>query len=165
MAILFDASGSMTQKGRWEEVQRIALTWLDHLDVDECVLIVFSSGVATFPADGSLLRVSGPDGAASRARLLEYLRSVKPEGWTNTLAAMQQAYRYPVDTIILFSDGADLRDHQPLQRPSGRADLCPLPPACRHPDQRHRTGQLLRPDFSTFLRTTAQLTGGTFVGR
>lgn len=166
VAVLFDASGSMTQKGRWEEVQRIALTWLDHLEVDECVLIVFSSGATAFPTDGSLLRVSGPEGAANRVRLLEYLKSVKPEGWTNTLAAMQLAYRYPVDTIILFSDGAPTYETVNRFNSEAAEQIYAL---CRQhaniPVNAVGLGNYFDQDFSTFLRTTAQLTGGTFVGR
>ncbi len=166
VAVLFDASGSMTQQGRWEEVQRIALTWLDHLEVDECVLIVFSSGAVAFPADGSLLRVSGDEGSANRARLLEYLKSVKPEGWTNTLAAMQLAYRYPVDTVILFSDGAPTYETVNRFNTQAAEQIYAL---CRQhadiPVNAIGLGNYFDPDFSTFLRTMAQLTGGTFVGR
>jgi len=166
VAILFDASGSMTQGGRWDEVQRIALTGLDHLEVDECVLIVFSSGVAAFPTDGSLLRVSGPEGPANRARLLEYLRSVKPEGWTNTLPAMQLAYRYPVDTVILFSDGAPTYEQVNRFNAEAAEQIYAL---CRQhadiPVNAVGLGNYFDQNFSTFLRTIAQLTGGTFVGR
>jgi len=166
VAIVFDASGSMTQNGRWEEVQRIALTWLDHLEVDECVLIVFSSSVAAFPTDGSLLRVSGAEGAAQRAQLLQYLKSVKPEGWTNTLAAMQAAYRYPVDTIILFSDGAPT--YEKANRFNAEA-VDQIYALCRQhadiPINAIGLGNYFDPEFATFLRTLAQLSGGTFVGR
>ncbi len=166
VAIVFDASGSMTQNGRWEEVQRIALTWLDHLEVDECVLIVFSSAVTAFPTDGSLLRVAGAEGAANRAQLLQYLKSVKPEGWTNTLAAMQLAYRYPVDTLILFSDGAPT--YEKANRFNAEA-VDQIYTLCRQhadiPINAIGLGNYFDPDFSTFLRTIAQLSGGTFVGR
>lgn len=166
VAILFDASGSMTQQGRWEEVQRIALTWLDHLEVDECVLIVFSSDATAYPSDGSLLRVSGTEGPANRARLLEYLKSVKPEGWTNTLAAMQLAYRYPVDTVILFSDGAPTYETVNRFNAEAAEQIYAL---CRQhadvPVNAIGLGNYFDQNFSTFLRTVAQLTGGTFVGR
>ncbi len=166
VAILFDASGSMTQDGRWNEVQRIALTWLDHLDVDECVLIVFSSKVAVFPTDGTLLRVSGTEGAANRAQMVQYLRSVKPEGWTNTLPAIQLAYRYPVDTIILFSDGAPTYETVNRFNAQAAEQIYAL---CRQhadiPVNAIGLGNYFDQDFSTFLRTVAQLSGGTFVGR
>ncbi|MCU0872973.1 MAG: hypothetical protein MUE50_11595 [Pirellulaceae bacterium] len=166
VAILFDASGSMTQDGRWNEVQRIALTWLDHLDVDECVLIVFSSDVAAFPTNGTLLRVSGAEGAANRAQLLQYLKAVKPEGWTNTLPAMQLAYRYPVDTIILFSDGAPTYEKANRFNAEAVEQIYAL---CRQhadiPVNAIGLGNYFDQNFSTFLRTVAQLSGGTFVGR
>ena len=110
--------------------------------------------------------VSGPEGAANRVRLLEYLKSVKPEGWTNTLAAMQLAYRYPVDTIILFSDGAPTYETANRFNAQAAAQIYAL---CRQhaniPVNAVGLGNYFDQDFSTFLRTTAQLPGGTFVGR
>jgi hypothetical protein len=153
----------MTQKGRWEEVQRIALTWLDHLDVDECVLIVFSSGVATFPADGSLLRVRGTDVPPARSPAgVPKVRQAR--SWTFTLAAMRLAYRYRSIRSSCF------RRHAPTYETVSRFNAQAaeqIYALCRQhadiPIARHGLG-LLRPRFSTFLRTTAQLTGGTFVG-
>ncbi len=167
VAILFDSSGSMGQDGRWEEVQRIASTWLDHLNVDECVLIVFSDEAKAFPADGSMLRVSGPNGDANRIRLMNHLRSVQPTGWTNTLAAMQKAYGYAdLDTIILFSDGAPTyagRNEFNAEAAQQIYALCQ-----RHskiPINAIGLGDYFDKELSTFLRTVAHLTGGTFLGR
>lgn len=167
VAILFDSSGSMGQDGRWEEVQRIASTWLDHLDVDECVLIVFSDEAVAFPADGSMLRVSGPDGDANRVRLMTQLRSVKPSGWTNTLAAMQKAYGYAnLDTIILFSDGAPTfagRNTFNAEAAQQIYSLCQQ--HSKIPVNAIGLGNYFDEELSTFLRTVAHLTGGTFLGR
>jgi chromosome segregation ATPase len=167
VAILFDSSGSMNQDGRWDEVQRIANTWLEHLQVDECVLIVFSSSVTAFPTDGRLIRVSGPEGPANRQQLRQYLRSVKPEGWTNTLAAMHLAYRYPnLDTIILFSDGAPTDVNSGRFSPQAAQRIYAL---CQEhsniPVNAIGLGNYFDKDLSTFLRTVSQLTGGTFLGR
>jgi len=167
VAILFDSSGSMTQGGRWEEVQRIASTWLDHLDVDECVLIVFSSDATAFPADGSMIRVSGPDRDANRIRLMTQLRSVKPSGWTNTLAAMQKAYAYEnLDTIILFSDGAPTYEDQNKFNAVAAKQIYTL--CQRHaniPVNAIGLGNYFDEELSTFLRNVARITGGTFLGR
>jgi chromosome segregation ATPase len=167
VAILFDSSGSMSQSGRWEEVQRIAGTWLDHLDVDECVLMVFASDVSTYPPSGAMLRVSGAEGDENRRRLADYLKSVKPEGWTNTLAAMRKAYAYPgLDTIILFSDGAPTYEDSSRFNAEAAQEIYAL---CRQhsqiPINAIGLGNYFDQELSTFLRTLAQLTGGTFVGR
>ncbi len=167
VAILFDSSGSMSQSGRWDEVQRIAATWLDYLEVDECVLIVFASQAHAYPSDGSLSRVSGPDGDASRKQLLEHLRAVKPEGWTNTLAAMQLAYSYKdLDTIILFSDGAPTIANSGQFNEQAAQQIYAL---CRQnptiPVNAIGLGNYFDQELSTFLRTVASLSGGTFVGR
>lgn len=166
VAFLFDASGSMTHDGRWSEVQRITQTWLAHLAVDECVLIVFSSGVEAFPSDGTLLHVAGPEGADNRTRLMQYLANIKPEGWTNTLAAMRLAYQYRIDSIVLFSDGAPTYENANRFNPEAVEQIYGL---CRQhadiPVNAVGLGNYFDPNFSTFLRTVAQLTGGTFVGR
>jgi septal ring factor EnvC (AmiA/AmiB activator) len=172
VAFLFDASGSMKDRGtgtddRWREAQKIATTWLAHLDVDECVLIVFSSNVITVPTDGSFIRVSGPEGEANRSRLMAQLNSVEPRGRTNTLAAFQKAYEYEgLDTIILFSDGA------PSNSNSGQFDaymaqeiyaLCG-----KHTDipvNAIGLGNYFDQNMATFLRNVARITGGTFRGR
>ncbi len=173
VALLFDASGSMKQKDeaagadRWQDAQAIASTWLGHLDLDECVLIVFSSDVRTFPSDGTMARIQGPDGDANRAQLMEQLKSVEPEGWTNTLDAMKKAYSYDgLDTIMLFSDGA------PTFANSGRFDpdvAEQIYALCRqHPDVPVNTvglGNYFDQNLSTFLRTVASVSGGTFRGR
>ncbi len=167
VAIVFDSSGSMTEGGRWDEVTRITATWLQHLEFDQCVLIVFSSEVSVFPVDGSLLSVTGPQGDTNRTRLLQYLKAVKPEGWTNTLAAMQTAYRYrDLDTIVLFSDGAPTYAASNKFNPEMAQQIYAL---CRQhanvPVNTIGLGNYFEQDLSTFLRTVAKLTGGTFLGR
>lgn len=172
VAILFDASGSMRQQGtgqgnRWADAQEIALTWLTHLDVDEVVLIVFSSDIKTFPADGSFASVRGQAGEFKRAELLAELRKVQPNGWTNTMDALKTAYGYDqLDTIILLSDGA------PTNVNSGTFDaeianqIYTL--VREHPDVPINTiglGNYFDKNLSTFLRTVARVTGGTFRGR
>lgn len=166
VAVLFDSSGSMNQDQRWVEAQRIATTWLDHLDVDQCVLIVFASRVQTFPADGSMVAVRGPDGRRNREQLMSQLKSVKPEGWTNTLEALRTAYRYDVDTIVLLSDGA------PTHPNSGKFDprvADAIYSLCRQnrdvPVNTIGLGNYFDRELSTFLRTVANVTGGTFLGR
>jgi hypothetical protein len=172
VAILFDASGSMKQavanatNDRWVEAQQIASTWLEHLPVQQLVLIVFASEVRTFPADGSLADVRGQDGNAKRSALMQNLKGVTPDGWTNTLDALRKAYQYDVDTILLFSDGA------PSPPNSGRFDPAvarQIYELCRaHPNIPIHTiglGNYFDQNASTFLRTVAKITGGTFRGR
>ena len=172
VAVLFDASGSMKEAGngggdRWQEAQKIARTWLQHLDVDECVLIVYSSDVRTFPADGTLAQVRGANGEAARQALLAHLTGVEPKGWTNTLEALRRAYSYEgIDTLILFSDGA------PTNPNLGRFDQAvanEIYALCRQhgkiPVNTVGLGNYFDQDLSTFLRTVANVSGGTFLGR
>jgi hypothetical protein len=170
VAILFDASGSMRQEGsggddRWAEAQAILGTWLKHLNVQQCVLVVFSSNVRTIPADGTFADFRGAGGGDRRQELLAKLQSIQPGGWTNTYDALRKAYEYDVDTILLFSDGAPSKDA------SGRYDdamardiyrLCAEHP--RIPVNTIGLGNYFDKDMSTFLRTVASLTGGAFRG-
>lgn len=173
VAIIFDASGSMKEAAtassgdRWSEAQEIAKTWLQYLNVDECVLIVFSSDVRTFPADGSFADLRGEEGAAVRSLLLEELTKVEPEGWTNTLGALRTAYQYEgLDSIVLLSDGA------PTNPNLGEFDqavaetiyeLCRQNPEI--PVNTIGLGNYFDEDLATFLRSVARITGGTFRGR
>jgi len=172
VAVLFDASGSMKEAGngggdRWQAAQKIARTWLQHLDVDECVLIVYSSDVRTFPVDGTLANVRGENGEAARQALLEHLTGVEPKGWTNTLEAMRRAYSYEgIDSMILFSDGA------PTNPNLGRFDqgvANEIYALCRKhekiPVNTVGLGNYFDENLGTFLRTVARITGGTFLGR
>ncbi|MCA9122341.1 MAG: hypothetical protein H6822_14640 [Planctomycetaceae bacterium] len=172
VAVIFDASGSMKEASsgggdRWQEAQKIARTWLKHLDVDDCVLIVYSSDVRTFPEDGSLANLRGENGEAARNALLEHLTGVEPKGWTNTLEAMRKAYSYEgLDSMILFSDGA------PTNPNLGRFDqgvANEIYALCRTheniPVNTVGLGNYFDEDLGTFLRTVANITGGTFLGR
>jgi hypothetical protein len=171
VAILFDASGSMKQAAasggdRWAESQQIAATWLQHLNVQHCALIVFSSDVRTFPEDGSLADLRGDDGKAKRSAVLQQLKAVTPAGTTNTLEALRKAYEYDVDAILLFSDGA------PSKSDTGAFDsefANQIYDLCRaHPNIPVHTiglGHYFDLNASTFLRTVASTTGGTFRGQ
>jgi hypothetical protein len=172
VAVLFDASGSMRQAAtsgggdRWAEAQQIAGTWLKHLNVQRCVLIVFSSEVTTFPEDGSLADFRGEAGKTNRELLMKHLTEVTPGGWTDTYAALRKAYEYDIDSILLFSDGV------PSTEISGVFDLAlaeRIYDLCRaHPNIPINTvglGNYFDKNASSFLRTVAKTTKGTFRGQ
>ena len=170
VAIILDASGSMRQTGtggadRWAEAQQIAAIWLKHLNVQECVLIVYSTEVRTFPADGSLTDLRGEAGAAKRDQLLQQLQSVAPGGWTDTLLALQKAYEYDVDTILLLSDGAPSKVASGAYQDPLAQQVYQL---CREhteiPINTIGLGNYFDQEMSTFLRTVASITGGEFRG-
>lgn len=170
VAILIDASGSMRQPGaaggdRWAEAQEIAATWLQHLNVEQCVLIVYSSKVRTFPEDGSFADLRGAAGKTHRETLLRQLQAIKPGGWTNTLDALRKAYQYDVDTILLFSDGAPSRASSGVYDDALARQIYQL---CRQhaaiPINSIGFGDYFDEKTSTFLRTAARLTGGAFRG-
>jgi hypothetical protein len=172
VAVLFDASGSMRQAAtsgggdRWAEAQQIAGTWLKHLNVQHCVLIVYSSQIHTFPQDGKLADLRGPGGAAKREELLQRVKSVNPSGWTNTHDALRKAYEYNIDAILLFSDGAPTETDSGVFDPAVAQKIYAL---CRTrsniPIHTIGLGNYFDQNASTFLQSVAKITGGTFRGR
>jgi len=167
VVIVIDRSGSMKYRHKWNESRAIIATWLKYLPVDECALVTFNDTVSTYPENGAFLDLHGPNREANRGILLDRLNALKPEGNTNTLAALHRAYSYgEVDTIILFTDGfpdsGSNRFNQEMARAIYR--LC----------QRHGTnvpintvglGKYFDRRLEVFLRRLPELTGGTFVGR
>ena len=170
VAIVFDTSGSMAQSGRWEQARGVVATWLEHLAISECVLVLFSNNAQIFPEGGGFLDLRGPSGPANRTLLLERIKATKPEGGTNTLLALEVAYRSPnLDAVILFTDG---EPNNPANVEANQFDpevadriyaLC----------QQHRDipvntiglGDYFKPQLSAFLMRVAQDTGGSFLGR
>jgi hypothetical protein len=122
--------------------------------------------VRTFPDDGTLADLRGNDGKSKRAALLERLKAVTPAGTTNTRAALQKAYEYDVDAILLFSDGAPSKSDSGVFDPAVADEIYDL---CRaHPSIPVHTiglGNYFDANASTFLRTVATTTGGTFRGQ
>jgi hypothetical protein len=172
VAILFDASGSMRQASasgvgdRWAEAQQMAAKWLQHLNVQQCVLIVFSSTVRTIPEDGSLVDLRGEGGKARRDLLLRHLKAVSPDGATNTYDALRKAYEYDVDAILLFSDGAPSLSTTGAFDPAVAGqiyDLCRANPSV--PIHTIGLGNYFDDNASTFLISLAKITNGTFRGQ
>jgi septal ring factor EnvC (AmiA/AmiB activator) len=171
VAVLFDASGSMRQAAasgggdRWAEAQQIAATWLKHLNVQQCVLIVFASTVTTFPEDGSLADFRSEAGKTKRESLLKHLKEVSPGGWTDTYDALRTAYQYDIDSILLFSDGVPSTERSGEFDPALAKriyDLCRAHP--KIPIHTVGLGNYFDQNASTFLRTVAKTTNGTFRG-
>jgi hypothetical protein len=170
VAIVFDTSGSMAQSGRWEQARGVVATWLEHLAISECVLILFSNDAQLFPEDGRFLDMRGPRGAANRRLLLNRIEATKPDGGTNTLLALQMAYRCPnLDTILLFTDG---EPNNPKSVVANQFDpevaeriYALLQQHKEIPVNTVGLGNYFKPQLSGFLMRVAQDTGGSFLGR
>ncbi len=168
VAIVFDSSESMKEGNRWENAIEVVTNWLEHLDMEECVLIVFNDNVEVYPENYEPIKVKGEAALPNRAKLRAYLDQRKPIGRTNTLAALEAAYKVPgIDTIILFSDGAPY-----VGLGTGRFDaamvkdiytLCERNPSV--PINTIGLGNYFSPEFSAFMLGLADKTGGTFLGR
>jgi parvulin-like peptidyl-prolyl isomerase len=120
VAFICDASGSMLMgnhkddaqspqaRDRWEGVFRTLSRWIGHLAVQEAVLIVYNDGARAFKKNGRevVSLKEGVEGDQSRKDMIAFLRETKPDFGTNTRAALELAYSYSPDSIILFTDGA-----------------------------------------------------------
>jgi hypothetical protein len=151
---------------RWAEAQEIAAKWLQHLNVQQCVLIVYSSTVHTFPEDGSLADLRGANGKAKRDSLLQHVKAVSPGGWTNTYDALRTAYQYDIDAILLFSDGAPSESSTGVFDPAAAKKIYDLSRA--HPKIPVHTiglGNYFDQNASTFLMSLAKISNGTFRGK
>jgi hypothetical protein len=170
VAIIFDTSGSMAESGRWEQARGVVATWLEHLAIGECVLVLFSNDAQMFPEDGSFLDMRGPRGAANRRLLLNRIAAARPDGGTNTLLALQVAYRCPnLDTIILFTDG-EPNDPKGIVANQFDPEIAQKIYALlqQHKDIPVNTvglGNYFKPQLSGFLMRVAKDTGGSFLGR
>jgi predicted nuclease with TOPRIM domain len=171
VAIVFDASGSMraeSEQGvgdRWAEAQEILGIWLRHLNIEQCVVVVYSTRVRTIPEDGSFVDLRGEVGRTKRESLLEQVGAIAPGGTTNTYDALRTAYGYDIDTIVLLTDGAPSREASGVYDDALAQQIYQL---CRtHTDIPVNTiglGNYFDADMATFLRTVASITGGSFRG-
>lgn len=170
VAIIFDTSGSMAQGDRWEQARGVVATWLEHLAIGECILVLFSNDAQVFPEDGSFLDLRGPNGAANRKLLLDRIKAAKPDGGTNTLAALEAAYRCSnLGTIILFTDG---EPNNPKAMVANQFDpevaqriYALLQQHKNIPVNAVGLSNYFKPQLSGFLMRVAQDTGGSFLGR
>lgn len=94
---------------RWSAVTGAITNWLDNIGIIERAgLLTFSSSVAAFPDDYTLIDLTAEGG---RDRIKEQLGKVRPEGGTNMVRAFETVFdRYAsgpsrVDAVVLFTDG------------------------------------------------------------
>ena len=175
VVVLLDRSSSMDAEngGRWRDATNVVNTWLNYLPIKNCVLVTFNEHPIAFPTDGSWLRID----ETNRNMLVAQLNGLRPEGFTDTLAALQMAYRYTnVDTIILFTDGKPERAPRNGSRQesfggsgskqmikdihllcTNRAHIIPINTV--------GLGDYFNPDLAGFLRQLANESKGTFIGR
>ncbi len=190
VAFVVDGSASMgIDADRWPNAKNTVLSWIENLDVQECVVIVFTNRVHRFPqGEKNTFSLQGEKRATSIEQIRNYLRQRTPVGFTNTLAALETAYAMPgVDTIILFTDGAPYaglnaqgigigeKDNS-LKTSDGKHDYDPemmqtIYALCENKDHIGipinvvGVGDFYSAELSTFLLNVARITKGTFIGR
>ncbi len=190
VAFVVDGSESMGKDAdRWPNAKKTVLSWIENLDVQECVVIVFTNRVHRFPqGEKDTFDLQGERRAASIEQIRKYLGQRTPVGFTNTLAALETAYAMPgVDTIILFTDGAPYAGLNAQQIRDGRKDnslktkdnkhdydptmmkqiydLCENRDHVGIPINVVGVGDFYSEELSAFLLNVARITKGTFIGR
>ena len=165
VAVVIDSSQSMKRGNRWAMARTIVQEWIECLDMDSCVVIVYHNQVLRRPSQGEFDFVNNRD--TSVRQINEFLGGRTPGGRTDTLKALQMAYLIPnLDTIILFTDGAPSIDDTPGSEKKLIDQIYTL---CRaHPDipiNAIGIGDYFAHDLSAFLLKVAELTHGTFIGR
>lgn len=114
-AFVLDTSGSMgtaidvseidkewgTRPAPWPSVQKRMDAWLMHLPIESFRIVCFSTELELFPKKES----EWLQGAGSRNRAAEFLRSQSPGGFTCTEKAIDRALASKPTAIILFTDG------------------------------------------------------------
>jgi len=165
VAIVIDSSQSMKSGGRWQDATSLMKQWVECLDMQACVVIVFHNHVYRHPQKGVFDFANDRDAAIAEIR--DFLQRVEPKGQTNTLAALEAAYAIRgLDTIILFTDGSPNLDAKAGSDPELIKAIYEL---CRSkkeiPINAIGIGNYFKPELSKFLLTLAEITGGTFIGR
>ena len=89
---------------RWKEAKELVLSWIKYLPVQEVLVILFDSEVRTLPSDGRWVDLTRDSDRESLIN--EISLSSAASGSTNTLAAIEQAFRCEgASAIVLFTDG------------------------------------------------------------
>jgi hypothetical protein len=190
VAFVVDGSGSMgVDADRWPNAKKTVVSWIENLDVQECIVIVFTNLVHRFPEKAQeTYRLTGVEREANVERVKAHLEQRRPVGFTNTLGALRAAYDMPgVDTIVLFTDGAPYAGLTEKEKQAGMKDgsvrtadglhnydpqmmeaiysLCSEPEHADIPVNVVGVGDFYSPEFAAFLLRIAKITKGTFIGR
>lgn len=180
VVFVFDSSGSMDDKGeeKWGTYRDMLVTWIDRLFFDRFNVIDFDNEITVWK--------SGALSEASRERRSEAIawvdEKVKPDGTTNTLAALKAAFAIPgVDTVILVSDGEPTEPNNPgsgktLTAEYSRKNIEETLGWVRQQNDAKAEGEkivvntvavgnYLDKQYGSFLQKMAEENGGEFLGR
>jgi hypothetical protein len=112
-----------------------------------------------------------------RKALIQVLERLEPDGETNTLAALQAAFRFDhIDAIVLFTDGQPTLSPRPLDGSVSDRNAGYRAQILEEIDRQVAAGRKVRihtiglgdyfdPALGELFRTMGERTGGTFIGR
>ena len=102
VVFVVDCSGSMGQGDRLERAKRELRRSVADMQFPQQFLVIFYND-EPIPMPGAALKSAE---AASREQLLNWLRTIGPDGGTDPRSALRMAIRLKPDAIYLLSDGA-----------------------------------------------------------
>lgn len=162
VAVVVDTSSSMVSGKKWKETKRIIGTWISNLDIENLLLITYGSEIDVFENRFIYVKKSGPGVVNENLRkIIGHLEGITPGGSSHTYYAIEKAYRYKPDTIILFTDGSPSHD--------GKAEMQKI----RRLVSQHSNvpiniiglGDYFHPEVGSHIRELLRITEGVFIGR
>jgi peptidoglycan hydrolase CwlO-like protein len=153
----------------WDAVVQVSTTWIKQLQMQECILITYDKEVNIhYPNDNQIAAIKGSSDLESqrRQKLIDIIKTIKIEQGkgTNTRAALQAAYDFNPDTIILFTDGApNTGNEATLVLKEAQEIVQMLKPNV--PINAIGMGNYFDPDLANFLRAITIKSNGHFFGR
>lgn len=175
VAFIIDRSGSMgvtskhSKLDRWTQVRKIVEAWLQYLPVKKCVVLAFNATVELYPHNrhGQLVEMVGKKAAINRCKIIAWLKSITPIGNTNIYNAIQQAFAFDIDTIVLFTDGkpSELYAYTTKTREQLQQEILQLSCTRKIPFNIVGLGKYYTEQYGGFLIQLAEKTQGSFGGR
>lgn len=108
VVFIVDTSSSMKNSPAWDEARSLMRMWIEHLPVEECLLINFNDRATAFPLEG-FQRVRSPDGQVlieNKLKFLEAFDNARAGTFSDLLKGVRLAYgRSDPNLIVLFTDG------------------------------------------------------------
>ncbi len=165
-----DCSASMTflSTKRWSETQRRIKAWISYLDIKELALITYNKTATVHTKDFLDIGKREPNEINENIKqILKYLESVIPQSSSNTYEALERAYEFKPDTIILFTNGS------PSRNTKSGIDESEMNRIIEDLIKKHQDipvnivgiGDYFNDKTGTYFRKITELTRGSFIGR
>jgi predicted nucleic acid-binding Zn-ribbon protein len=166
VACIVDCSSSMLYEKKWDVTKKLIGTWISNLPIKKLLLITYNENVTLYKDD--YIGVDDPNLLAC----LDYLENkIRPQGYSDTYAALKKAYEYKPDTIILFTDGSPNRTDKTISKNLDVEEMKKIEELVAEKQNREIPiniigfGDYFSQSIGNHIRRVTDLTEGTFIGR